>query len=122
MCCWDDMDSSNYVEYQGSENSEWFASGFCQMCIEHLLTSQWELYTNALKTTTCKAEQRRLLKCGPPINLKDVKALPCPEDGEVHKLWYMSNGEEKSAKLHGSLIGEVNFSNSDPLIKSYRSL
>eukprot|EP00596_Hydrurales_sp_CCMP1899_P001337 CAMPEP_0119041888 /NCGR_PEP_ID=MMETSP1177-20130426/14160_1 /TAXON_ID=2985 /ORGANISM="Ochromonas sp, Strain CCMP1899" /LENGTH=105 /DNA_ID=CAMNT_0007008289 /DNA_START=231 /DNA_END=548 /DNA_ORIENTATION=+ len=68
--------------------------------------TQWSTYTTALEKTTCKAEQRRLLAKGPPINVSDTKALPCPDGGEVHTLWYMSDGLERSAKLEGSLTGE----------------
>ena len=105
-CCWDDIDSSNYVEYKSSETSGWFSSHYCSMCIDHLLKSQWHVYVNALEKTTCKAEQRRLLSKGPTINIKDQKALPCPDDGEVYILWYLSDNQEHSAKLEGSLIGD----------------
>jgi len=42
--------------------------------------------------------------------LKDSKALPCPDDGEVFLLWFMIDGLERSAKLEGSLVGEVGHS------------
>lgn len=90
-----------------SIDSVWLPSQFCETCIVYLLKTQWELYTTALAKTTCKAEQRRLLTTGPPINLKDIKALPCPNDSEVYLLWYMSDNLTHSAKLEGSLIGEV---------------
>jgi hypothetical protein len=119
-CCWDDLTSENYVEYLpcSSSNEEissvhesenkWLPSGFCESCIGHLLRSQFSLWTESLAKSTCLAEQRRLLRRGPPVNLRDDKALPCPENGEVRKLWYMSTpNEEKSAKLEGSLVGEV---------------
>lgn len=107
MSCWDDIDASTYVEYKSSEESEWMPSGFCVNCVNHLLNTQWELYTTALAKTTCKAEQRRLLKAGPPINIKDATALACPDGAEAHSLWFMSDGEVHSAKLVGSLVGEV---------------
>jgi hypothetical protein len=107
MSCWDDIDASNYVEYKSSPASAWAACGFCETCVNYLLKIQWELYTGALAKTTCKAEQRRLLKAGPPMNLKDVKALPCPDEAEAHLLWFMGDGQEHSAKLTGSLEGEV---------------
>ncbi|KAJ1427709.1 hypothetical protein B484DRAFT_397115 [Ochromonadaceae sp. CCMP2298] len=107
MSCWDDIDASNYVEYKSSPASAWAACGFCETCVNYLLKIQWELYTGALAKTTCKAEQRRLLKAGPPINLKDVKALPCPDEAEAHLLWFMGDGQEHSAKLTGSLEGEA---------------
>ena len=106
MSCWDDIDATSYVEYRASQEAEWKSSGFCQVCVSYLLTSQWELYTSALAKTTCKAEQRRLLAAGPPMNLKDAKALETPDGAEVHSLWFMSDGQEHSAKLDGSLLGD----------------
>lgn len=130
MSCWDDIDSTSYVEYRASSSSAWKGAGFCETCITYLMKSQWDIYTNSLAKTTCKAEQRRLLErsvacftlfcfwrlnsffcfwmnfSGPPINLKDATALECPGGGEVHSLWYMSDGQEHSAKLDGSLVGE----------------
>jgi hypothetical protein len=85
----------------------WLPSGFCIHCIKHLLSTQWDTYVNTLCKTTCKAEQRRMLTRGPPINLSDKTALPCPDDEEVYALWYMSSpDEEQSAKLTGSLVGK----------------
>jgi hypothetical protein len=113
-CCWDDLSNENYVEYQPQSSSAeetanggWLPAGFCENCTEHLLRTQFPLWTEALAKSTCLAEQRRLLKRGPPVNLRDDKALPCPENGEVAKLWYMRTNEEKVAKLEGSLAGEV---------------
>lgn len=106
-CCWDDITSSNYVEYKASESSEWLTSGYCMTCIEQLIETQWDQYVNGLANSTCKAEQRRLLNRGPPINIRDPKALPCPDDAEVFQLWYMIDNSTHSAKLKGSLEGEV---------------
>jgi hypothetical protein len=47
-----------------------------------------------------------MLQAGPPINLKDKTALPCPDDSEIYSLWYMIDNNEHSAKLKGSLEGE----------------
>ena len=107
MSCWDDITEEIYVEYKTAADSEWFPSLFCQNCVDHLLLSQWELYTTALAKTTCKAEQRRLLKRGPPINLRDDQALSCPDGGEVYSLWFSNDKSVHSAKLKGSLTGEV---------------
>ena len=111
MSCWNDVDeeSKNYVEYQAVPGGAWLPSGFCSDCVTYLLQTQWGIYTAALAKVTCKAEQRRLLERGPPINLKDAKALPVPDDpeAEVHALWFVSTGEERNAKLDGSLEGEA---------------
>lgn len=112
-CCWDDITGENYVEYlpyPSSENNHhptWLPSGFCQTCLQHLLKTQFSLWTESLAKSTCLAEQRRLLRRGPPVNVRDDKALPCPNNEEVHKLWYSSTGSEHSAKLEGSLEGAV---------------
>jgi len=106
MVCFGDIDNENYVEYQTDDNSKWFAALSCQMCIEYLIETQFNRYSELVKTTTCKAELGRLLKSGPPINLREPTTLPCPDDKEVHKLWYMSDNKERSAKLVGSLEGE----------------
>ena len=113
-CCWDDLSADNYVEYKSHPSSDnqhpiWQASGFCENCTEHLLKTQFSLWTEALAKSTCLAEQRRLLKRGPPVNLRDDKALPCPDNGEVARLWYMRTNHEKTAKLEGSLEGEVSY-------------
>ena len=109
LSCWDDVSSENYVEYRASPDSPWSPSGFCEMCVNILIQSQWKKYTESLSTTNCKAEQRRLLERGPPVNVSDKTAMPCPggDHAEVHSLWYMSNGEERSGKLEGSLEGEA---------------
>lgn len=106
--CWDDLTKDTYVEYRAEIGGLWLPSAFCQECITILLRSQWLKYTDALRTTTCKAEQRRLLQRGPPINLSDKTALPCPggDHAEVQSLWFMSDNDEHSAKLEGSLEGE----------------
>ena len=108
-CCWDDISAENYVEYQTAVESAWLAAGFCQMCIEQLLSTQYEAYINGLAKSTCKAEQRRMLAKGPPMNLSDKNALPIDDDdsnAEVYMLWYSSDKQEHSAKLKGSLEGE----------------
>lgn len=108
MSCWEDLTSDLYVEYQGSADSAWMPSGYCKSCIQHMLNSQWEAYCSSLAKTTCKAEQKRLLTKGPPINISDKTALPCPDDGEVHALWFMDEPTvDQSAKLTGSLVGEA---------------
>ena len=106
MVCFDDISEENYVEYKSEENSKWLAALSCQMCIEHLIGTQFARYGDLVKKTTCKAELGRLLKAGPPINLKESQSLPCPDDGEVFKLWFSSDKAERSAKLKDSLVGE----------------
>lgn len=106
LCCWDDLTEDTYVEYQTSEASPWLPAGYCSSCIEELLSTQFHQYVKAITTTTCKAEMRRLLNKGPPINLQDAKALPCPDDKEVYSLWFSKDKLVHSAKLDGSLVGD----------------
>ena len=104
--CWDDVDESNYVEYRASSDGAWLPSGYCEMCIGVLQESQYHKYIEGLTKSTCKAEQRRLLDRGPPINVTDINALVCPNKGEVHSFWFSSDKSEHTAKLDGSLEGE----------------
>ena len=53
---------------------KWLPCHFCLTCTEYLLQTQWKKYTDGLAKATCKAEQRRLLDKGPPINIS-VSAL-----------------------------------------------
>mmetsp|Transcript_9618 Transcript_9618/g.14776 ORF Transcript_9618/g.14776 Transcript_9618/m.14776 type:complete len:153 (-) Transcript_9618:188-646(-) len=106
MCCYDDINKSNYAEYQAEDGGQWLPAKFCESCISHLIATQWDQYVAGLAKATCKAEMRRLLDRGPPINVRDKTALPCPDDGEVSNLWFASDGAEHSAKLNGSLVGD----------------
>lgn len=47
-----------------------------------------------------------LPKRGPPLKIRDDKALAVPEDAAVELLWYSSDGLEHSSKLVGALEGE----------------
>lgn len=112
MCCMEDLSAENFVEYLPFAHEEnptptWLPAQFCETCIEYLLQTQFKNFQDAWQKTTCKAEQRRLVTKGPPVNLRDDKALPCPGLVEIDQLWYMSSGAEKSAKLANSLVGEV---------------
>ena len=103
------------MEYQASApDGPWLPSKYCRTCVTHLLNTQWGKYVDQLKKVTCKAEQKRLLGRGPPINLRDRIALPCPgpdgeeddDDHEVQALWFADGGDQ-SPKLKGSLVGEA---------------
>ena len=105
-------------------DGNWLPSTMCESCVGTILKTQFHAYKDRLAKSDCKAEQRRMLKAGPPVNIsvrifvfiqcclttyaQDKHGFPCPEghSGEVHKLWYASSNEEASAKLDGSLEGE----------------
>lgn len=74
-----------------------------------LLDSQYQQYIDRVKKTDCQAELRRLLTPGPPVYLSDKHGLPIDEsegDTYVIKLWYASDGKERSAKLKDALEGK----------------
>eukprot|EP01031_Cornospumella_fuschlensis_P037326 gene37326-45316_t len=107
--------ADNYVEYMpfpsvGSdglpEPAQWVSSRYCESCVRYLLRTQWQSYLDHLEKPTCRAELRRLVKDGPPINLRDKEGLPCPDNGEVMMLWFMSSDREESAMLKGAIVGE----------------
>lgn len=106
LCCLEPMTIDLYVEYKPLDESPWLVSGYCVECISSLIKMQWSKFVDGIKNSTCEAELRRMVSKGPPINLRDPKALPCPNDGEVALLWFGRDGECHSAKLAGSLIGE----------------
>ena len=109
MACFGDLDKDCYVEYKAISGGDWLPSQFCEMCVSYLITSQFGKYKDSLANTKCKAEMRRLVEAGPPVNVKDPNAMPCENEhrGEAQLLWFMSDGEEHSAKLDGSLEGEA---------------
>lgn len=60
-----------------------------------------------MKKTDCQAELRRLLKTGPPIYISDKHGFPLEEnDSHVSKLWFASDGNERSGKLKGAVEGK----------------
>lgn len=61
-----------------------------------------------MKETDCQAELRRLLARGPPIYIQDGHALPLIHESDTHvvRLWFASDGQERSAKLQGAVEGE----------------
>ena len=90
---------------------------YCQLCLDsQFIAQQWQTYLDNISKADCAAALRRLITKPPPINVKDA-GLPCEDntatqddtergEGEVHSFWYASDGEEHSAKLSGSLMGE----------------
>jgi hypothetical protein len=107
----EELSTENFVEYlplahEENPNPTWLESQFCQNCVEYLLQTQFKNFQDAWQKTTCKAEQRRLVTRGPPVNLRDDKAMPCPGNVEIDRLWYMSDNQEKAAKLSNALEGE----------------
>jgi hypothetical protein len=94
------------VEFQGYPSLQWKPALFEQSVVEQLLSTQFQQFVTHVKTADCQAELRRLLAKGPPIYIEDANGFPLEEgDTHVYKLWYMSDNQERSAKLHGALEG-----------------
>ena len=73
-----------------------------------MLENQFDQYTERVKKTDCQAELRRLLEKGPPIYISDQHGFALDDDEEyVIKLWFASDGKERSAKLKNALEGEA---------------
>lgn len=95
------------VEYQSYPSLKWKPALFELEVIQKLLEEQFHQYVDRVKQTDCQAELRRLLDKGPPIYISDDTALPLEEgDTHVSKLWFASDGQERSAKLDGAPEGE----------------
>ena len=94
------------VEYQSYPSLKWKPSLFEMEVVQKLLDEQFHQYVDRVKQTDCQAELRRLLDKGPPIYISDDTALPLEEgDTHVSKLWFASDGQERSAKLKDALEG-----------------
>ena len=105
----EDIDDSNYVEYQCFPSLKWKPSLMEQAVVEELLQTQFHRYIERVKTTDCQAELRRLLATGPPVYVSDPHGMPLAEDGKdshISKLWFSSDKTERSAKLDGALEGD----------------
>lgn len=112
LACWDDLDSSNLVEYSqtgSGSGDDWNYSAFCKTCTLHMLNTKFNDYMNSAQTTDCKKELTRLLKAGPPIWLEDKHGFPLVEEGShVSKLCYFDGITKTviSAKLANAVEGE----------------
>jgi hypothetical protein len=72
-----------------------------------LLETQFDNYLEKVRKEDCGKALRRLLEKGPPIYISDEHGFVL-DDGEeyVMKLWFASDGKERSAKLKNSLEGK----------------
>ena len=95
------------VEYQTAPSMKWSPAMYEQSVIVQLVETKFHYFVERVKTTDCQAELRRLLAAGPPIWIEDKHAMPLPEgDTHIVKLWYQSDGQERTAKLDGAVEGE----------------
>eukprot|EP00042_Codosiga_hollandica_P020969 m.70479 g.70479 ORF g.70479 m.70479 type:complete len:149 (-) comp50141_c0_seq1:124-570(-) len=107
MCCYDDLEAGNYVEYNTSDASPWLPSKYCSVCLQMLMDSKFESYVSAVAKSTCEAELRRLMLKGPPVWIDDPIGLPVGEGEHVHSLWFSEDNSIRSAKVKGALEGDA---------------
>jgi hypothetical protein len=67
MVTYDDLDETNYVEYQTAPSGKWAPALVCEAVVRRFIDTQWEEYAEHLRTSDCAATSRRLLTAGPPI-------------------------------------------------------
>jgi len=107
LCTMEDVTEESYVEYQSFPSMKWKPAQFEMCVVQKLLDEQFPKYVETVRKSDCQAELRRLLASGPPIYISDKHAFPLDEgDSHVCKLWYGCDGEERSGKLKGAVIGE----------------
>lgn len=110
MVTYDDIDETNYVEYQTAPSGAWHAAKISEDVVRRFVDTQFAEYEEHLRTSDCAATTRRLLTAGPPVWVveKSGKAMPVPEgDTHICALWYASEGQERSAQVKGCLEGEA---------------
>lgn len=101
---WDDIDESNYCEYQSS-SGKWYPCVYCEDVVRQMINTQFHMYKKQVEESTCKAQMRSLVAAGPPVWISD-KVMHV-EDGEhITKLWFSSSKSTISAKLMGALEGD----------------
>lgn len=100
------IEEGTYAEYQGVADGPWLSAGCCKACIVTMRDRQFTDFVHGLQNATCAAQHRRMLANGPPINVREVTTLPCPDDGEIVGLWFCDEGDT-SPQLKGSLTGEA---------------
>ena len=103
--CTDNLLEENFVLYKDNEDSEWKSCIYCKKCVTYMIQTKWQEYIDKVASANCEAELRRLLlRDGPPVNFRD-NFVKCMNTGrEVCKFYF--SGQEQSAKLEGSLVGE----------------
>lgn len=107
LITFDDIDESNYCEYQTAPSMLWYPAKASSDAIEHLRRTQYRRYVERVQATDCAAEMKRLLTAGPPIYVEERNVMPLP-DSETHvvRLWTMADDTEVDAVLEGALQGD----------------
>jgi hypothetical protein len=109
MASWADIteEDDNYCEYQSAPSMVWHPAKYAREVVEKLLDTQFVEWIEAVQKADCEAELKRRLGKGPPEYLEDKHALPIPEeDTHICRVWFASDGKERSAILKGAVSGE----------------
>jgi hypothetical protein len=67
MVMYEELDNTNYVEYQTAPSGAWHGALVSEAVVQRFLETQMEEYREHLRTSDCAATTRRLLTAGPPI-------------------------------------------------------
>ena len=103
----EDITMENYVEYRIAVDGQWRAALVEQSVVERLLTTQFHMYRERVRTTDCQAELRRLLAKGPPVYVSDPHGLPVDQpDDCIVQLWFASDNSVRSGVLDGAVMGK----------------
>jgi len=104
----EDIDESNYVEYESAPSGRWRPALYAAETVEHMHANQFKTWMERMEKSDCQAEIKRLLTAGPPVWIADKNGLPL-DDGETHvsRLWFMNGDREVSAMLAGAVDGDA---------------
>ncbi|KAH9261479.1 hypothetical protein BASA81_000135 [Batrachochytrium salamandrivorans] len=113
LASFEEIDETNYVEYQTLPSGTWHACNYSQETVEHLLESSYKMYLGDIEKASkdCAAAVRRLVTKGPPLYLSDCNhgdAIPVPEgDTHVDKFWFMNGNVTVSGVLPDAAQGDA---------------
>lgn len=113
LASFEEIDASNYVEYQTLPSGAWHACRYSQETVEHLLESSYKMYLGDIEKASkdCAAAVRRLVAKGPPLYLSDCNhgdAIPVPEgDTHVAQFWFMNGNVTVSGVLPDAAQGDA---------------
>jgi hypothetical protein len=100
-------EDGNYCEYQSAPSMVWHPAKYSREVVEKLLETQFVTWIEAVQKADCEAELKRRLGKGPPEWIEDIHALPIPEeDTHICRVWFASDGTERSAILKGAVSGK----------------
>lgn len=96
--CFEDITELLLVKYKLSEVDDFKLFPYCKVCLESLISNQWERYVINLKKVDCEKSLLSLINDGTPMNFRDTQI---ENNKEIYEFYY--DNEIQSAKLKGSL-------------------